>query len=113
MQLGRQTFSLLQIGQVSPHAKVGDGLLTRMCVKGPLLMDNPKPYHTMLNRQEALMPFSGRIRQTCSSAAKGKSHQCTDVGASSGRARLRFWYSDSQKNGVKGAMTWTSQCTDA
>lgn len=63
-------------------------------------------YDTMLNRQEALMPRSGRIRQTCSTAAKGKSHQCTDVGASSGRARLRFWYSDSQKNGVKGAMTW-------
>lgn len=43
--------------------------------------------------------------QTCSCAASGKSHQCTDCGASCGNALRRFWYIVSQKNGVKGAIT--------
>lgn len=42
---------------------------------------------------------------TCAAAASGKSHQCTDWGASGGSARRRFWYSASQKKGVKGAIT--------
>ena len=43
--------------------------------------------------------------RACAAAASGNSHQCTERGASAGSARRRFWYSASQKKGVKGAMT--------
>jgi hypothetical protein len=44
--------------------------------------------------------------QTCSAAASGKSHQCTDSGVPSGSARRKLMYIFSQKNGVNGAITW-------